>query len=190
MLDESIECSSLNKRRWAQLNYWIIRATTVNVSSVFFYSSTNIYQERGNDLHICMYQGLGSCHTYVWIYPTPLFTKLESVAPKNLSMDEIIDAGSSSYYEAKVALLAYYSYWMSRFHRNLIGLDRKLLRSVIQTCIISQTEDSADFGVWAPSTLPASPQKPSKHLAELSAPPPRRNNGKLKVISTNLVEPS
>ena len=75
---------------------------------------------------------------------------------------------------------------MSRFHRNLIGLDRKLLRSVIQTCIISQTEDSAE----APSTLPASPQNPPKHLAELSAPPPRRNNGKLKVISTNLVEPS
>ena len=70
-------------------------------------------------------------------------------------------------------------------------MDRKLLRSVIQTCIISQTEDSADFGgAEAPSTLPASPQKPSKHLAELSAPPPRRNNGKLEVISTNLVEPS
>ena len=45
--------------------------------------------------------------TYIWIYLTqPPPTKLESVAPKNLSMDEIIDAGSSSYYEAKVAVLA------------------------------------------------------------------------------------
>ena len=42
--------------------------------------------------------------TYIWIYLTPPPpAKLESVAPKNLSMDEIIDAGSSSYYEAKVA---------------------------------------------------------------------------------------
>ena len=45
--------------------------------------------------------------TYIWIYLTqPPPTKLESVAPKNLSMDEIIDADRSSYYEAKVALLA------------------------------------------------------------------------------------
>ena len=44
--------------------------------------------------------------TYIWIYLTPpLPTKLESVPPKNLSMDEIIDADSSSYYEAKVAVL-------------------------------------------------------------------------------------
>ena len=44
--------------------------------------------------------------SYIWIYLTPPPpAKLESVAPKNLSMDEIIDADSSSYYEAKVAVL-------------------------------------------------------------------------------------